>query len=150
MLWHNCYSMTTDAIYNDIGHSKFLLWQQLNVAMWPDPSLVSQATPFVERGGRVWSRCNHWVVATTETCHDQSDPRSLLITSVVMEYNYITTCLADVSIYYLTAMIDNCVPWRQLGSYIVTRPFLSLWRGCLARLCPVLVAQKWEIKMFLS
>ena len=38
-------------------------------------SVVSQATPFAERG-RVWSRCNHRVVATTETCQDQSDPRS--------------------------------------------------------------------------
>ena len=27
--------------------------------------------------------------------------------------------------YYLTARFDNCVPWRQLGSCSVTRPFLS-------------------------
>ena len=39
------------------------------------PDLVSQATPFTERG-RVWSCCNYRVVATTETCHDQSDPHS--------------------------------------------------------------------------
>jgi len=37
--------------------------------------LVSQATPFAERG-RVWSRCKHRVVPTAETWCDQSDPRS--------------------------------------------------------------------------
>ena len=31
---------------------------------------ISHATPFVERG-RVWSCCNHRVVATAETCCDQ-------------------------------------------------------------------------------
>ena len=31
--------------------------------------------------------------------------------------------------YYLTAMVNNCVPRRQLGSCSVTRPFLSLRRG---------------------
>ena len=36
--------------------------------------------------------------------------------------------------YYLTAMFDNCIPWRQLGSCGVTRPFLSLRRVWLARL----------------
>jgi len=36
--------------------------------------------------------------------------------------------------YYLTAMFDNCVPRRQLGSCSVTIPFLSLWRVWLARL----------------
>ena len=38
--------------------------------------LVSQAIPFAERG-RIWSRCNHRVVTTAETCQYQSDPRSL-------------------------------------------------------------------------
>ena len=37
---------------------------------------------------------------------------------------------------YLTAMFDNCVPRRQLGSCSVTRPFLSLRRVWLARLAP--------------
>ena len=40
-----------------------------------EATLVSQATPFTERG-RVWSRCNHRVVPTAETWCDQSDPRS--------------------------------------------------------------------------
>ena len=30
--------------------------------------------------------------------------------------------------YYLTAMVNNCVSWRQLGSCSMTRPFLSLRR----------------------
>ena len=50
----------------------------------------------------------------------------------VMEYNYVTTCLADVSI-----LLPNCyvrIPQRQLGSCSMTRPFLSLWRVWLARL----------------
>ena len=41
--------------------------------------------------------------------------------------NYIT-CLADVSIF------DNCIPQRQLVSYSVTRPFLSLRRVWFVRL----------------
>ena len=36
--------------------------------------------------------------------------------------------------YYLTAMCDNCVPWQQLGSCSMARPFLSLRRVLLARL----------------
>ena len=36
--------------------------------------------------------------------------------------------------YYLTAVFDNCIPWRQLGSCSVTRPVLSLHRVWLARL----------------
>ena len=36
--------------------------------------------------------------------------------------------------YYLTVMVDNCVPRRQLGSCSVTRPFLSLRRVWLVRL----------------
>ena len=52
-----------------------------------------------------------------------------------MECNYVTTCLADVSILLpITTMFDNCVPWRQLGSCSVTRTFLSLQRVWLARL----------------
>ena len=44
-------------------------------------------------------------------------------------------CLADVSILLSeTAMFDNCVPRRQLGSCSVTRPFLSLRRVWLVRL----------------
>ena len=50
------------------------------------------------------------------TCHSQSDPRSQQIAYVVLEYNYVTMCLADVNIRYVTAMVDNCVPQRQLGS----------------------------------
>ena len=37
--------------------------------------LVLQATPFAERG-KVWSRCNHQVIAMAETWCDQSDPHS--------------------------------------------------------------------------
>ena len=37
--------------------------------------VASQAIAFTERG-RVWSRCNHWVVSTAETWCDQSDPCS--------------------------------------------------------------------------
>ena len=97
--------------------------------------IVLQATPFAERE-RVWSRCNHRVVATTETCQDQSDPRSSWIACIVMEYNYVTTCFSQImsASYYLTAMVDNCVPRRQLGSCSVTRPFLSLRRVWLVRL----------------
>ena len=51
---------------------------------------------------------------------DQSDPRSSLIASVVMEYNCVTTCLADVS-----ALSNNCVPRQRLDDCSVTRPFLS-------------------------
>ena len=54
------------------------------------PSLASHR-------GRVWSGCNDQVVATAETWCDQSDLHSLQTVSVVMEYNYITMCLADVS-----------------------------------------------------
>ena len=77
--------------------------------------LVSQATPFAERG-RVWSRYNRRVVATTETCQDQSNPRSLWIASVVMEYNYVTTCLADVSILFLgdNSVSSSLVPRHQI------------------------------------
>ena len=38
-----------------------------------------------------------------------------------MEYNYITTCIADVSI--LLSVFDNCVPQRQLNGWSMTRPF---------------------------
>ena len=41
---------------------------------------------------------------------------------------------------YLTTMVDNCVPQRQLGSCSVTRPFLSLQRVWLARLHDLLIA----------
>ena len=41
---------------------------------------------------------------------------------------------------YLTAMVDNCVPQRQLSSCSVTRPFLSLQRVWLARLHDSLIA----------
>ena len=41
--------------------------------------------------------------------------------------------------YYLIAMVDNCIPQRQLGSCIVTRPFLSLQRVWLVRLVQGLV-----------
>ena len=51
-------------------------------------------------------------------------------------YNYVT-CLAD----YLTAMVNNCVPWRQLSSCSVTRPFLSLRRVWLAILSLSLMIQ---------
>ena len=36
--------------------------------------------------------------------------------------------------YYLTAMVNNCVPRRQLGTCSMTRPFLSLRRVWLVRL----------------
>ena len=36
--------------------------------------------------------------------------------------------------YYLTAIFDKCVPWWQLGSCSMTRPFLSLQRVWLVRL----------------
>ena len=39
-----------------------------------------------------------------------------------MEYNYVKTCLVDVSILLSNAISDNCVPWRQLGSCSMTRP----------------------------
>ena len=42
--------------------------------------------------------------------------------------------------YYLTAMVDNCVPWQQLNGCSVTRPFLSLRRVWHARLLPHEVA----------
>ena len=42
--------------------------------------------------------------------------------------------------YYLTAMVDNCVPRQQLGSCSMTRPFLSLQRVWLARLHDSLIA----------
>ena len=35
--------------------------------------------------------------------------------------------------YYLTAMVNNCVPRQQLSSCSVTRPFLSLQRVWLGR-----------------
>ena len=45
--------------------------------------------------------------------------------------------------YYLTAMFDNCFPQRQLGSYSVTRPFLSLRRVWLARLALSMSKDWW-------
>ena len=36
--------------------------------------------------------------------------------------------------YYLTTMVDNCIPRWQLGSCSVTRPFLSLQMVWLAKL----------------
>ena len=39
--------------------------------------------------------------------------------------NYVTMCLVDVSIFYLTVLFDNCVPQLQLISCNLTRPFLS-------------------------
>ena len=53
-----------------------------------------------------------------------------------MEYNYVTMCLADISILLPNHMFDNCVPLRQLSSCSVTRPFLSLQRVWLVRLVP--------------
>ena len=50
-----------------------------------------------------------------------------------MEYNYVTMCLADVSILLPNHCVW-CVSWQQLGSCSMTRPFLSLWRVWLARL----------------
>ena len=41
-----------------------------------------------------------------------------------MEYNYVTTCLADVSI--LLSVFNNCVPQQQLDGCSMTRPFLSV------------------------
>ena len=51
-----------------------------------------------------------------------------------MEYNYVTTCLVDVSILLPNHYVQYCVPQQQLGSYSVTRPFLSLRKVWLARL----------------
>ena len=48
--------------------------------------------------------------------------------------NCFTRCLANVS--YLTALVDNCVPQRQLIRCSVTTPFLSLQRVWLPRLHP--------------
>ena len=79
----------------------------------------------------VCSHCNHWVVAMAETWYDQSDLCSSQIASVVMEYNYITMCLVDVSILLS-----------------VTRPFLSLRRVWLARLRSVFLCYMYLIRRF--
>ena len=47
--------------------------------------------------------------------------------------------------YYPTAMFYNCVPWRQLGSCSVTRPFLSLQRVWLARLNWDMVIKAFDV-----
>ena len=41
-----------------------------------------------------------------------------------MEYNYVTTCLAAVSI--LLSVFNNCVPQQRLDGCSMTRPFLSV------------------------
>ena len=84
--------------------------------------IVLQATPFAERGRLQPSSC----------CHN----RNLMwpIRSALFAYRIrchgvqYVTCLVDVSILFLTAMVDNCIPRRQLSSCSMTRPFLcTIW-----------------------
>ena len=52
-----------------------------------------------------------------------------------LSWSTITSCFQWMSAsYYLTAMVDICIPLQQLGSCSMTRPFLSLRRVWLARL----------------
>ena len=48
--------------------------------------------------------------------------------------------------YYLTTMFNNSVPWRQLGSDSVTRPFLSMRRVWLARLLQLMVDEMLSLQ----
>ena len=60
--------------------------------------------------------------------------------------------------YYLTAVFDNCFPRRQLGSYSMTRPFLSLQRVWLARpassmskdWCPWFITKQCTVKALIK
>ena len=55
--------------------------------------------------------------------------------SDLLSWNTIMSHVQQISAFYcLTAMFDNCVPRRQLGSCSVTGPFLSLRRVWLVRL----------------
>ena len=94
--------------------------------------VVSQATPFAERG-RVSSRCNYWVV--TEECNYQP---LWLGNKMLTSAKHVTYCtpwqrMRSVKSADLIGHI-KFLSWQQLDSCSVTRPFLSLQGVWLARL----------------
>ena len=61
--------------------------------------------------------------------------RSAFFVDRIMSWSTVTSQqLVDVSIYYLIAMVNNCIPRRQLDSCSMIRPFISLRRVWLVRL----------------
>ena len=109
----------------------FLMQPKGRIIMWLKSSLASH-TLHRERKGLVtlqpigllpWQKLD----VTNQIC--------ALCRSHPLSWSTITSCVQEMSAsYYLTAMVDNCIPWQQFGSCSVTRPFLSLQRVWLARL----------------
>ena len=102
-------------------------------------ALVSQTIPFAERG-RVWS------TATIELSPGQKLAMTNEIHSLYKLHllswssNYVTTCLADVSI------LSNGTVWYMRQRWSVTRPFLSakVWLVRLAYLLNPTAMLNWQ------
>ena len=126
-----------DSLWQESGYVRLRMLAEQGVVSPTRCTLVSQVTPFAERG-RVWSWCNHRIVPTAETWCDQSDPRSLQLASFVMEYNYITVWLADVSI-----LLPNRYVW--LGNKLQCDQTLPLSaKGLLRSLYHVTVSAQCQ------
>ena len=74
---------------------------------------------------RVWSHCNHWLVATAETCCDQWDLHPLSWSSSYIMFSWCQHLLTK----------RYCLIIAFLSDVQRTRPFPSLQRVWLARLC---------------
>ena len=102
-------------------------WKWSTCWIRPGMRLVSQATPFTQRG-RVWSHYNDWVVAMTKLAVTNEIHALCWSHIVVMEYNYVTMCSADGQ--YLIIQLIIQLLWFDLGDNWSAADPRSLCKGC--------------------